>query len=144
MTEHSGTKNMIPMNARTKAEQKKIATMGGIASGEARRRKKSIRELAAAIGASEIKSDKLKDALRQMGIVDDDMTYNAGIVAVVFREALKGNSKNIDQWLELMGEKRTAIDLNGNVNANVMQHSALDELTVDELRKLKALKQEQK
>ncbi len=117
---------------------------GGVASGEARRRKRTIRELAAAIGASEIQSTKLKDALRQMGVADDSMTYNAGIVAVIARDALKGNSKSIDQWLELMGEKRTAIDLNGNVNANVMQHSALDELTVDELRKLKALKQEQK
>ena len=117
---------------------------GGVASGEARRRKRTIRELAATIGASKIKSDKLKDALHQMGVDDDDMTYNAGIVAVIAREALKGNAKNIDQWLELMGEKRTAIDLNGNLNANVKQHSALDELTVDELRKLKALKQEHK
>lgn len=40
----NGTKNLIPQSKRTKAEQKEIATKGGIASGEARREKKIIKE----------------------------------------------------------------------------------------------------
>ena len=34
--------DLIPMNERTKEEQKKIATKGGIASGKARRRKRKM------------------------------------------------------------------------------------------------------
>lgn len=37
--------NLIPQSARTKEEQRRIATMGGKASGEARRRKRDMREL---------------------------------------------------------------------------------------------------
>ena len=40
-----GHENLIPQSARTKEEQRRIATMGGKASGEARRRKRDMREL---------------------------------------------------------------------------------------------------
>ena len=38
--------NLIPMNKRTKSEQRKIASEGGKASGESRRAKKTMREYA--------------------------------------------------------------------------------------------------
>lgn len=38
------TKNLIPQSKRTKSEQREIATKGGIASGEARREKKIIKD----------------------------------------------------------------------------------------------------
>ena len=37
MAEYNGTKNLIPMNERTKSKQKEIATKGGKASGVARK-----------------------------------------------------------------------------------------------------------
>ena len=36
--------NLIPFNERTEEEQRRIASMGGKASGEARRRKKTLKE----------------------------------------------------------------------------------------------------
>lgn len=39
-----GTKNLIPLNQRSKEEQKRIARNGGIKSGEARRERKSLKE----------------------------------------------------------------------------------------------------
>jgi hypothetical protein len=36
--------NLIPMNRRTKSEQREIARRGGIASGESRRKRKMLRE----------------------------------------------------------------------------------------------------
>lgn len=39
-----GTKNLIPFSERTEKEQKEIRTKGGIASGEARRAKRDMRE----------------------------------------------------------------------------------------------------
>lgn len=137
--------NLTPFTSdQNREEAAKNGKKGGVASGAARRQKKTIRELAAIMGNTAIQDEKSKAVLAKMGVDAENMSYNASIVAVIIKQALKGNTKNIDQWLELMGEKRTAIDLNGNLNANVKQHSALDELTVDELRKLKALKQEHK
>ena len=40
-----GHENLIPMNQRTKEQQREIATKGGIASGEARRENKQIKEI---------------------------------------------------------------------------------------------------
>ena len=40
----NGTKNLKPQNTRTKEEQKKIATLGGKASGKARRNKAMLRD----------------------------------------------------------------------------------------------------
>lgn len=133
--------NLRPAEYKLSVEE---AKKGGIASGEARRRKKTIRELATIMGNTAIQDDKSKAVLAKMGVDAENMSYNASIVAVIIQHAIKGNTKSIDQWLELLGEKRTAIELNGNLNADVKQHSALDELTVDELRKLKELKQAKK
>ena len=38
--------NLIPFNERTESEQRQIAQKGGIASGAARRRKRSMKEAA--------------------------------------------------------------------------------------------------
>lgn len=40
-----GHENLVPMNKRTKEEQREIAKKGGKASGEARRRKRELKEL---------------------------------------------------------------------------------------------------
>lgn len=40
----NGIDNLVPQSERTKEEQRKIARMGGIASGEARRAKRDMRE----------------------------------------------------------------------------------------------------
>jgi len=42
---YNGAKNMKPQSERTKSEQKEIAALGGIASGEARRKKSRLRDL---------------------------------------------------------------------------------------------------
>lgn len=41
----AGVDNLIPQSKRTKEEQRAIATKGGVASGEARRAKKTMREV---------------------------------------------------------------------------------------------------
>ena len=40
----SGEENLIPLNQRTKEEQRAIASAGGKASGEARRKRKTLKE----------------------------------------------------------------------------------------------------
>ena len=81
--------NLKPMNERTKEEQRRIARMGGIASGEARREKKMLKEL-------------LEDALSK-GTETDNEYVN--ITLALIREANKGNVKAYEVIRDTLGQK---------------------------------------
>jgi hypothetical protein len=83
------TKNLKPQNTRTKAEQRKIAQMGGKASGKVRREKKLM---------SQIYADILAD---QSGI------KKGGGIRAVAREILNGtNPKTTSARVALLRELR--------------------------------------
>lgn len=58
-------KNLIPLNKRTKIEQRAICSMGGIASGKSRREKKTFKEIAHATFelASQIKERNISNKI---------------------------------------------------------------------------------
>ena len=95
--------DLIPFNRRTKDEQKQIARKGGIASGEARRRKKTYTELAAIIGERKT-NEKNSAKLKELGITNGDQTNDALAVARIFQGMLQGNPKFMEIWLKLRGE----------------------------------------
>ena len=102
--EHSGTKNMIPLNTRTKAEQKRIATMGGIASGEARRRKKTMRELAQMFGNLEVSNEAIRQRMKAFGVSDEDMSHDTAVIIGQYMEAEKGNTQAASFIRDTKGE----------------------------------------
>lgn len=51
-------KNLIPFDKRTEKEQREIRIKGGIASGEARREKKTMREMLEYLLAKKVEGDK--------------------------------------------------------------------------------------
>jgi hypothetical protein len=87
-----GEDNLIPMNERTKEEQREIARMGGIASGEARRRRKTLK-------------DELIILLEQ----GDTQTK---ISLSLIQEAMLGNTKAFEIIRDTIGEKpKEAIEI---------------------------------
>ena len=80
-----GHDNLIPQSERTKDEQRKIATMGGIASGESRRKRKTLRE------------ELL--ALLEQGDTQKNMTLS------VLMKALDGDLKAYEIIRDTIGEK---------------------------------------
>ena len=72
--------DLIPLNQRTKNEQKEIARQGGIASGVARRQKKTLREIGDMLGSLDIKSEKNKEIMRKAGIEEEDMVNDVGML----------------------------------------------------------------
>lgn len=95
-----GTDNLISLSDRTTEEQRGIATAGGKASGEARRRKKAMREWAEIIGA--IKTN----VSRPDGSLMEDADLDADVVMAQYRKAHKGDTKAA-QWLaNLKGEEQ--------------------------------------
>ena len=82
---------------RTGEEQAKIAQKGGKASGEARRRKKAMRQAAAELlnmniagGQSEV-TNAIKQRLRAFGYDPEDATFQDAMLVGVMMRALKGD-----------------------------------------------------
>ena len=74
---------------------------GGIASGVARRKKKTLRELASIMAAAPIESKATRKRLAKLGFEEDDMTNDALVTQALFYKALEGDVKAIEKWEEL-------------------------------------------
>ncbi len=93
--------DLIPLDRRTKDEQKEIARQGGIASGQARREQKTMREWAKIFGAIPVKV-KAQDG------TEVDSTTLGSIVAVQMQKATKGDTKAAKFVSDLLGETKDA------------------------------------
>ena len=86
---NKGQENLIPMNERTKEEQKKIATMGGIRSGEVRKEKAIMKATLKMLLDEKTKNGKTYKELATLGLI---------------KGAIKGNAQNYRTILEMLGE----------------------------------------
>lgn len=115
----------------TPEKQRQIASMGGIASGEAKRRKKSIKECAALFG--ELACDEAtKKLLEKQGIKDaDDLTHNMAVVYSLFGAVMRGNANAARVLLELTENIKSQ-----QTNVTVNNNNPYAKLTDEELKKL--------
>lgn len=65
--------NLIPNSERTPEELREMTRKAGIASGEARRRKKSLREKAKLLMSLSVKDQEELYKAKQLGLADDDI-----------------------------------------------------------------------
>ena len=113
---------------RTKEEQKKIATMGGIASGKARQKKKTMRQLAEICLNAKLTKPEIEAKLKEAGL---PATYGGQMLFNAVQMAGR-NSNMLRVVLELIGEVKQA-QTNVTVTNNVNPYAGLTE---EELRKL--------
>lgn len=108
---------------RTPTEQREIARQGGIASGAARRRKKSLKELGDMIGSLSVKSEKNKAIMRAAGIEDEDMIRDTAMLFMLEAKAEKGDTNAIALIAKIRGQ------LKEQVQAEVAEVKPLVDLT---------------
>lgn len=96
--------NLVPMDKRTEAEQREIARAGGVASGEARRKKKTLKELGDMIGGLDIKDEKVRGLLANAGIKDEDMVRDAGMMFTLAIKAGKGDTRSAELLAKIRGQ----------------------------------------
>lgn len=96
--------NLIPLNERTKEEQREIAKKGGIASGKARRKKKLLRQILDEIGESRLNTDEAKDIAKALSINKRDVTYDVAVMFKAVNEALGGNIKAMEFIRDTRGQ----------------------------------------
>lgn len=74
---------------RSKHEASERGRIGGIKSGEARRAKKSLQQLAKSILETQVNDDKAKGFLHSFGLDEQDQNYQALMIAKLLNKALK-------------------------------------------------------
>lgn len=95
-------KNLVPINERTKSEQREIASAGGKASGKARRRKKSMKQKMQLL-LSLPAADNDQAELSAMGVGPDDMDNEMVLVKALFLAAAEGDTKAFDRIQDVLG-----------------------------------------
>lgn len=117
-----GTKNLIPLNKRTKEAQKKIQSMGGQASKEAARRKKSLKELTQMLLENPVFSDEAKKNIKMLfpDVDVEDMTNGMAMTANILLSAitstdLKDKVKAAEYLRDTAGQKPETT-VNGSVS----------------------------
>ena len=99
----AGKENLIPMNERTEDEQREIARKGGIESGKARRRKRTMKEAAQIVLNAPVSAEKA-ELLKKYGIAEQDCTNLMLIMVKAFQMAADGNLKAAEFVRDILGE----------------------------------------
>lgn len=109
------TSNLIPFNERTVEEQREIAKKGGIASGEARRRKREIKDsldilLSKAYTPTTKNEEKIKKDIESMGINPEDIDNQMVMAYAMFVTSVSGSKGAVNAFNSIrdtLGEKPT-------------------------------------
>ena len=99
-------KNIIPNSERTPEERREIAAAGGRASGESRRRKKSLREAAELYLSLPVSDKRAWNKLARDGVDPEDVDNQMAIIAGLTIKAVKGDAKAAKLLFELVGDQR--------------------------------------
>lgn len=133
--------NLVPLNERTKDEQKEITTMGGIASGESRRKNASIKNSLKRILNSgfklpeEIKDEEVKGFVSKLNSIGVD-TKNLELVDLMnlgqILSAIGGKAENYKALMDITEDTQdTGTPI---VEINVVDNSNLEKIMYEENR----------
>lgn len=104
MAREDGYKNLVPMDRRSKEEARMLGEQGGIASGAARRRKKSLRE-AADLYLSLPTSDKRSwNKLARRGLEADEIDNQMAMIVGLTERAILGDARAAKVLIDLLGD----------------------------------------
>ena len=105
-SKRNGIDNLIPFNQRTEEHQREIAKMGGKASGEARKKKRDMREVAKAILEHAMNDEQIDEVLgSSKDLLDGDKSVMAVLTARMVQEAGKGSYKHYETLRDTAGFK---------------------------------------
>lgn len=102
-------KNLVPQSERSEEERKKIASMGGKASGEARRKKRDLRK-----ALEELLEREYKDKSGKI------ISGTEAITARLFEQAMKGNIRAFETLRDTVGQKPIEKVMIAEVDQNVI------------------------
>lgn len=104
-------KNLIPFDERTKNEQREIARQGGIASGIARREKKTVQKILGDFLDLGITQNRTLESLaRKAGLSTDGSIKDLVTAVCVLNTLKKGDISELEKIAKLLGEQTEIAD----------------------------------
>lgn len=96
--------NLIPLNKRTKSEQREYQSQGGKKSGEVRRQKKKMKDIMNTILSLDIPEGEARETFRNAGLEDEDLNIQTALVYRQVEKALQGNLESAKFCRDTAGE----------------------------------------
>lgn len=97
-------KDLVPMNKRTKDEQKQIASAGGVASGVARRRKRSLKEAADLYLSLPVSDRRVFNKAARRYVDPVDIDNQMAMIIGLTDAATKGDARAAKVIVDLIGD----------------------------------------
>lgn len=87
--------NLVPIGSRSAEERRELGRRGGLKSGTARRRKRTLRQ-AAGLLLYMAAGEEQNRLLAELGVDEPDRTNQMAALAAVLRRALEGDLKSLE------------------------------------------------
>ena len=97
--------NIDNLQRLTTEKARKIGSIGGKKSVEARRQKRTLREQMEMLLSLPVKDESTKGFIESLGIDPETIDNATAIVLSMYQEALKGNTKAFELIRDTLGEK---------------------------------------
>ena len=104
MPREDGYKNLVPLNERTKEEQRSIQQDGGKAYGVSRRRKKSLKEAADLYLSLPVSDRRTWNKIARRGVDPEDIDNQMAMIIGLTMAATAGDAKAAKVIVDLLGE----------------------------------------
>ena len=115
-------KNLIPFDERTENEQREIARQGGIASGIARREKKTVQKILGDFLDLGITQNRTLEALaRKAGLSTDGSIKDLVTAVCVLNTLKKGDISELEKIAKLLGEQTEIADTEAQKQAAFLE-----------------------
>ena len=102
----NGHENLIPADERSEDEVREIGRKGGIASGVARRKKKTMRDtINLALGLRSELTDTEIERYMRVGFTDEDIDNQAKIIMGIMKLAAEGDIRAAEFIRDTAGQK---------------------------------------
>ena len=119
MPREDGYKNLVPNEERTPDELRSITQKGGIASGKARRRKRSMKEAADYYLSLPETDRRSVNALLRDAVDPEDIDNQMAVIKGITARAKKGDPQAANVLLKMLGEDNPPDD----TAADTLEHA---------------------
>lgn len=99
--------NLIPMNERTKDEQREIARQGGIASGKVRKQNADIKKRLKEIANMALREGKIDEITTLADAKSANLSISDALLVKLVAMALSGNIKAMNTLMGMLGTDNT-------------------------------------
>ncbi|MGN0983333.1 MAG: hypothetical protein ACI4OI_00710 [Gemmiger sp.] len=102
-------RNLVPLDQRTKSEQREIQSAGGIASGASRRRKRALKEAADLYLSLPISDRRRWNKLARRGVDPEDIDNQMAMIVGLTEAAAAGDARAGRLIVDILGEDTKAV-----------------------------------